>query len=782
MNKVPTYILLVDPWQAEHIREIRQVFQGHKVVMYAKKVSSISELLPVIRKVERTGEFEIKGILLSYSAILKQLIGEKFSDPKKLGKGEAISTNYQGALFHRKIGKVEYPVVILPELKSFVYKKTGSFLAETFFSKLHDASFPSAPTMEWETLNETNAEKLYDLFKHAVIIGGDIETQNMEVPYWVRNDPAHKGMWLETYRRTGDDHKKSKTRITAIPKITLSGYTGLFKNEKGIYESYTVVIPITSMENIKWMRKFNALPAPKIFQNGIYDNAYFLRYNAPLTNFLYDTKFLMHAWYAELPRKLEFISAMFLRNHMYWKDESSMDGEYYNAQDCHNMTWACMFLLQKMPQWARDNYIENFPKVFPAISANMQGVLIDEEARKKNLGEAEDRLKKASERLEIITSTQWFNGSSSQQVVKLMLAMGTKSKKSDKAALRAFRDKSDLNEIYVSAIDEVRKQKKAIGNYFELDLFDGRVMTSIDPSGTESGRCAAKESAFWCGLNIQNVPFYAKDQFLPDEGYKFGALDYAQSESRCTAYMSEDLKLIDAVENSIDFHVRNASLFFGIPEETILGYKESDLALFKKIRNAIGKKVNHGANYNMGPKVLLQNMGARAVIDAAKTLGLSPTMSLFSVCAYLLEAFDKAYPLIRDLKNPESYYSKVITEIEETGLLVGPTGWTRKCFGDPRGNKLDLNSYVAHGPQSLSVKKVNESWYTAWLKLEMEEGVVRFLPQIHDELWFMYKEENEDYVFSEIESIMQQPTIVNNREMIIPTDSARGASRWSECK
>lgn len=775
----PAYIFVVDPYQAEHIPKIRHIFQNHKVFLHNSRISTLAEILPMIRKIHMSKQYTVKGILLSYTPLLKKLISDTFSAPQKLGTTEAISTNYRGALFHKKIGKEEYPIVVLPELKSFVYSKIGPFLAERYFGKLHNPSFPTAPECQYDVLNPNNAKKLYDLFSHALLMGGDIETVNMEVPYTFRHNPEHKGLWIEAYKRTASG--KSKNKITVIPKITLCGYTGVFKNDKGIMESHTVVIPIDSMENVNWMRKFNALPAPKIFQNGKYDIAYFMRYNAPLNNFLYDTLFLMHSWYAELPRTLDFISSMFIRNHMYWKDEASYDQVYYNAQDCHNMTWACMFMLQEIPDWAKRNYKENFPKVFPAISANMQGVLVNEDTMAENREIAESKLKEAEKRLEVLTHTKYFNGSSSPQVVQLMKILGFATKKSDKAAMRKFRDTTELNEIFASAIDEVREQKKAIGNYFDVELFDGRFMFSIDPAGTETGRCASRESEFWCGGNIQNVPLYAKNQFIPDKGWKFGARDYAQSESRCTAYMSEDLNLIDAVENSVDFHVRNASRFFGIPEEEILAMKESDPARFKKIRNAIGKKVNHGANYNMGSAVLLQNMGAKAVIDAGKTLGLPPTMPLLEICDYLLKSFDKAYPLIRDLNNPDSYYYKVIEEIETTRMLVGPTGWTRYCFGDPRNNKPDLNSYVAHGPQSLSVKKINDAWFKCWNKLEMEEGLVRFLPQIHDELWFMYKEEDEEYVFTEIDKIMTEPTIVNGREMIIPTDAAMGYT-WAECK
>ena len=115
----PAYIFVVDPYQAEHISQIRHIFQGHKVFLHNGRINTLTELLPMIRKIHMSKQFTVKGILLSYTPILKKLISDTFSAPQKLGKAEAISTNYRGALFHKKIGKEEYPIVVFPELKSF---------------------------------------------------------------------------------------------------------------------------------------------------------------------------------------------------------------------------------------------------------------------------------------------------------------------------------------------------------------------------------------------------------------------------------------------------------------------------------------------------------------------------------------------------------------------------------------------------------------------------------------------------------------------------------------
>lgn len=776
------YIFVVDIFNAKYAKLISPAFKGHQTFIFHNNISVFAELNSFLKKVESAKHVTVKGIILSHTPLLKKLIAENFEAASaKLGTSEAISTNYQGALFHKEIGGKDYPIVILPELKAIVFKPYSIFLCKRYVSKLWNTKFPTAPEMTWDIVNENNVEDLYQLFKGAIIIGGDIETVPEEIPHWITELPDMEGIWLNTAKRDKDG-KKTKERVNVVPKITLQGYTGIFKDENGIMRSHTIVFRMNSMDNVNWMRKFNKLPAIKIYQNGKYDISYHLRYGAPMENFLYDTYGMFHSWYAELPRKLGFISSFFLKNHMYWKDEMGIDSAYYNAQDCHYMTWSCLFMMQEMPDWAKKNYIENFPKIFPSVQCNLHGVLIDPVEESKLREQEEIKLTKAKRRMEVITDTQNFNAGSSPQVVTLMKLLGFQTKKSDKAAQVAFRDKSDFNLIFAEAIEDVRKARKALSNYFTIDLFNGMLLYSLDPFGTDSGRFACRESDFWCGTQIQNIPFYAKGMIIPFKGWKFGAADYAQSESRSTAYISEDENLLDAVENSEDFHVKNASMFFGIPEEHFWHWKKHDPAMYKKYRNEIGKKINHGANYNMGPNVLLQNMGAKAVIAAAHALHLDSSLTLIQVCEVLLGFFDKTYPMIRDLTNPKTMYSRMVKEISETSMMVGATGWTRYCFDHPMRNKPSLNKYAAHGPQSLSAKITNQAFFDCWKKLQIEENLIRMLAQVHDEVWFMYREEHKEYIFDTISKIMRKPTKVNGRVMIIPDDQARGANTWAECK
>src|SRR6266853_74258 len=142
----------------------------------------------------------------------------------------------------------------------------------------------------------------------------------------------------------------------------------------------------------------------------------------------------------------------------------------------------------------------------------------------------------------------------------------------------------------------------------------------------------------------------------------FCELDNEQSESRCTAYLSGDANLISAVESPKDFHAINIERFFGVPYNQVIG--PNGEILDKELRD-LSKRVNHGANYNMGPAVLLQTMGEENVDRAKVLLSLPKYWTRIMVCEYLLDLYEKAYPDVKTL-----WYSAVKENVRSTNKLV----------------------------------------------------------------------------------------------------------------
>jgi hypothetical protein len=205
----------------------------------------------------------------------------------------------------------------------------------------------------------------------------------------------------------------------------------------------------------------------------------------------------------------------------------------------------------------------------------------------------------------------------------------------------------------------------------------------------------------------------------------------------------------------------------------------------------------------MGADTLINTMGPRMMLDAKRLLKLPATYSMKDTAVHLLMAFCNAYPRLKGrgytklqhekggkkdsvaaLFNERTWYGEIITEVETTGRMVSPSGWTRICFGDPRNNKSDLNKYVAHGPQHLSVALVDEAFFDVLLlQLGKYAGKLRLKAQIHDSILFQVREDSW-HIAKEVQEIMNSKEItIHGRTMRIPTSCPdKGEVFWYDLK
>lgn len=700
--------------------------------------------------------------IVSTSEALLQLVFP-FADNPKISEYAGSFTERQGIWF-----------LFVDPLANLVTTSIGKFIFQRFLDKIVAPElWLLEPVFKWELFQPSRLEYLNLFLENSTIIGVDIETR--------RNDPD---------------------RV-----ITCMSFTGV-QLSKNSMQVATVVVPFNSEYNIEVAKLFLSCSTAKVFQNGKYDIQYLFRYNCIPINYAFDTINLFHSWLSELPKDLGFISAFMLRTYVFHKNDGKtgdlMDYYGYNAKDTYTTVLCCIALLLEMPDYAINNFLMEFPVVFPCILSESTGIKYDsvQAALLKSYVE-KDSAKELIE-LQTMLACKTYNPSSPPQTVRLWEVLGSKDIKAtrppdkDKVASR-----HPLNNRIVKSIISYRENMKLSSSYYKDGIsWKGRCFYSLSPHGTDTGRLASKESAFWCGLQIQNIPrdedgelaHSVKEAFIADEGFLIGEADYSQAESRGTGYLSGDTVLIAAVTDPTkDFHGVNASKFFGVPyEEIVHSYPTYDetgeliewihKTINKALRNDIGKRINHGANYNMGDRVLADTMGVAKVLLAKKLLKLPATWDILKVCSHLLSLFSSAYKI---LKGP--YYSHIIQSVEQTSLLVGPTGWTRRCFGTPGKNKRHLNSYVAHPSQSLNAMILNKAYLKVFENIwKRHKENFKLCAQIHDSILFQYRIGHE-YLAWEVEKQMKIAVDVTDpfkitRTMIVPVDIKGDATRWSEVK
>lgn len=699
--------------------------------------------------------------------------------------------NYAGSYFTVpcKDGVIE--IVFVPPLKQLATVSYGPFMMVRYLTKLTaPQDWLEPPAFNWTILAPENEAEEFLAFQRADLIAIDIET--------VKENCAIKCL---SYTAFNIDLNTCRT----------------------------VVLPLDSDWAVAVMRKWCwQLKAPKIFQNGRYDLSYLTRFSAIVYNYLYDTADMFHSIYSELPKDLGFLNAFYIREAFYWKDLAKTNDlhEYYryNALD----TWGtgCCFLamLRELPDYALHNYVNKFPVIHAAHMCEMRGIKRDMErlrsAATETTATIDSELAKLNVMLDIPEGDS-FNTNSPIQMKQLLKILGCGDMtKADANSLAKAAYRHPLNKRILDKVIDIRKARKMVSTYLtEGKEFNGRVLYGLNASGTDTSRLASASHHFWCGLNIQNIPRgpAVKQTFVADPGFAFGECDLEQAESRDTAYISGDKTLIHNVEYSPDFHCANASAFFGIPFEELY-----DTATGKKLNKAIrdlAKRVNHGANYNMGPNVLVDTMGLENIFEARRLLNLPRGWDAKQIAEHLLLQFHKTYVDIGEV-----FYAGVIKEILKTGCLTSKAlhhswadtpnldkhlevweeeyielekagsinAWTRRTFANPTKSKRALNTYVAHPPQSLNAQTLNRAFISVFKDIALNPKYsehFKLLAQIHDSIFYQYRLGHE-YLNDMVKERMEIPITIRSyggviNSFVVPAEPKTGINNlpalyWSE--
>lgn len=748
-------LLLVPKAEQTYVAKMKGLFSKAEVRVSTQTVTTRAELIAAVRKLK------VDAVVTNQTGIIKKLAyDEKASCTKYMGSVFKLSTSLQ---VH---SSESTPVLVVDSLKSLFTKSYGRFLMGRYIKKLTHPKQFTKPTNKFShsLLTPTDTDgiaKFRELLDKSLFVAIDIETMR---PYTIR----------------------------------CVGYSFVYFKSGRLYLE-NIVIPTTSLDALLLVREANAHPIRKAFQNGKYDISYFYLYNCPVNNYVFDTINMHHSWYSELPKTLDVLAGFYCLDFRYWKGDHSTgnlaDLYEYNARDVWYTALVVIQWLKEAPKWAKNNYSMEFTMVAPSFLMELTGLKLDRERFDEVDKELEAKIEEKERALEVMTATPNFNPGSPKQCKELIKCLTSRMPdSSDAKTMQAVAQKHPLNARILDAITTCREDRKARSSYVKESMIfkdptithihtDGIVLYAINPHGTDTGRLASKEHHYWTGLQIQNIPSGGriKEMFLAYEGYEITEADYAQAESRGTAYTTGDLNLLEAVNNSPDFHSYNASRFFGVPFEEI--YDTQRNKVLNPALRKLSKPVNHGANYNMGDWMLIVQMGGeQAMYKAANLLGLPRNWTALTIANHLLDSFDAAYPKVRN-----DYHDWVITTVLTTRKLVGATGWVRYCFGQPDKHKPSLNSYVAHCPQSLNAmilnKAVKRVFYNIWWNNSAD---LLLNAQIHDSILFQTATHRPE-LREQVRDEMIIPTDVtditgNTRTMTVPVDLSPSGKRWSDIK
>ena len=231
---------------------------------------------------------------------------------------------------------------------------------------------------------------------------------------------------------------------------------------------------------------------------------------------------------------------------------AAMDGDtaywVYNGLDCCVTEEILQALLPMLDDTTRHTYAFSLALQAPVLEMNMRGILVNQVRKARIVSKFRAQLSQLeSQFLELVHDgigvPRTFNWRSPVQVGKLLYdVMGLPEQKkrntsgifarsSDREALEKL-ESYFIAEPIVKHMLHMRDIGKALG-FLEGEIDnDGRMRTSFNIAGTNTGRFSSAASDFDTGGNLQNVDRDLRSVFCADPGWKFANLDLEQADSR----------------------------------------------------------------------------------------------------------------------------------------------------------------------------------------------------------------------------------------------------------
>lgn len=440
----------------------------------------------------------------------------------------------------------------------------------------------------------------------------------------------------------------------------------------------------------------------------------------------------------------------------------------YNGLDCMITAEVLDALLPQLDIGTQRTY--EFSKALqgPVLEMRLRGVKVDLARRAEVLDTYYDRLDILERQLERIVREgcgfYGFNWRSNQQKIKLFYEiLGIPAiKKAGKPTVN--RDALERMQFYTVAKQIVahlllmNDLGKRIGTLkTEIDP-DGRIRTSYNIAGTETGRFSSSFSEFGTGTNMQNIEDLLRSIFVADDGMKMAYLDAKQGESRVVGAIEwnlfKDGKYLDSCEAG-DLHTNVAKLCWPSLEWT--GNQQIDHEIAERpyyrhySRRFMCKKIGHGTNYGGKPRTLSH--------QAQVEIGV-------------IEDFQPKYFLA--FPAHLRWHAYVEQTLRSTGILISLTGRRRHFFGR-RDSDETLREAIAFDPQGSLADIVNRGMLNVW-----HANSCQLLLQNHDAIIIQYPEAREDEIIPKIKAKLSYPVqLKHDRILEMPYDCKTGFN-WGE--
>jgi len=523
-----------------------------------------------------------------------------------------------------------------------------------------------------------------------------------------------------------------------------------------------------------------------IAHNGAFDFIFLFQKYGIWPRKIQDTMIAQAILWPDFSKSLAFATTMYT-DMPYYKDEgkekmlrgggTQKEGDeqfwLYNAKD--GVVLPEIFHKQEehlRKQGNLDTYRRQRDCLYPIAYMSTRGMKVNLESITKAKKAAEEELTKQQKVINTAAQQQGWEGplnpNSPKQLKEFFFIQCNEviTKHQGKAttnekALKTIARRGKRGAEVASLIGDFRKLKKLSGTYYNMSFdTDGRLRSSINPVGTETGRFSSSQTIFGTGGNMQNMPKSFRLFIEPDPGYIGYEIDLSQAENRLVALFSNEDQMLHAFRTGQDIHSLTASLLFGgEPNKDFQNGIISPLGNGTRSQRYWGKLSNHALNYDMGPNTASMNW--EIPIAEARLI---------------INKYHAAYPALRQ------WHRSIIHNARTNRTITNVYGRSRRYLG--RFDKSTHHEMFAFGPQSTVADHINIYGLLYMFKEKELFPGMQLLNQIHDSIliqiplslgWGEHARQ-----INLIRASLETPISYQDREVILPASCTVHSRNFKE--
>lgn len=441
----------------------------------------------------------------------------------------------------------------------------------------------------------------------------------------------------------------------------------------------------------------------------------------------------------------------------------------YNGLDCA-VTLECLnSMLPELDNISGQTYGFSLDLQAPILQMNMRGLRVDLERRDQVVKEYGEILFKLAMQLERIVGdgigyklANWRSPAQLMDLFYNVMGIPPVKKRGANGRWGPTVNRDALEQIqnnyffaapviaHILAMRDIDKKITVLTT--EIDP-DGRIRSTFNIAGTDTGRLSSSLGDLGTGGNLQNIEKKLRSVFIADTGKKFANIDLAQADARNVGAICYEQFGADAYLNATesgDLHTTVCKLAW-----SGLDWGE-DQGRWRAIADGTGyrhlsyrdlaKKLGHGTNYYGQPRTMAKHtkVDVRGIEDFQKR-------------------YFSAFPEIR------SWHNWTRETLETEGVITTLFG-RRRHFWGRLNEDATLRKAIAHQGQSMTAEEINRAMLQVW-----RLHVCQIMLQVHDSLVIQYPEEREDEVIRLVVPAMRSPLVLRGaREFCVPCDVQTG--------